>query len=100
MSDMNVTEITEYCLLKNGAYQEFPFGYIPICFKVCNRFINEQPVGCDMAFSIPCIVTCQGMVEILQRKGLFFAEKLKHFFKQLNIVPSFHNRFEVLPELA
>ena len=35
---MQIEDITEYCLNKNKAYIDYPFGDIPICFKVNNKF--------------------------------------------------------------
>lgn len=34
-------EIIEYCLNKNKAYIDYPFGDIPICFKVNKKIFAE-----------------------------------------------------------
>jgi predicted DNA-binding protein (MmcQ/YjbR family) len=33
--------IPQYCLAKNGAYQDHPFGPFPICYKVGKRIFLE-----------------------------------------------------------
>lgn len=38
---MTFEDIQAYCLKKTGAYQDNPFGPIPVCFKVCNRIFLE-----------------------------------------------------------
>jgi predicted DNA-binding protein (MmcQ/YjbR family) len=38
---LSTEEIINYCLLKEGAYLDFPFGDIPICVKVSNRLFAQ-----------------------------------------------------------
>ena len=38
---MTFEEIGAYCLTKPGAYQDAPFGPVPICFKVGDRIFLE-----------------------------------------------------------
>lgn len=38
---MNLQSIVEYCLAKEGAYLEFPFGPIPAVIKVNGRIFTE-----------------------------------------------------------
>ncbi len=38
---MTVDEIISYCLNKDGAYMDFPFGEIPMCFKVAKRLFAQ-----------------------------------------------------------
>lgn len=38
---MTTDEIIKYCLLKNGAYVDFPFGDTPMCIKVANRLFAQ-----------------------------------------------------------
>ena len=52
---MTITDIVDYCLSKNGAYQDFPFGFIPICFKVCNRlFLELYPKEENFKITVKC----------------------------------------------
>lgn len=54
---MQIEDITKYCLNKNGAYIDYPFGDIPICFKV-NRKIFAQlyPLENDYKITLKCDV--------------------------------------------
>jgi len=41
---MTNEEIARYCLQKPGAYEDFPFGLTPACYKVCGRiFLQLYP---------------------------------------------------------
>lgn len=52
---MTTGEITEYCMSKDGAYIDFPFGDIPICVKVENRlFAQIYPKPEDHKITINC----------------------------------------------
>lgn len=35
------SDIKSYCLSKQGAYETYPFGPFPVCYKVCNRIFLE-----------------------------------------------------------
>jgi predicted DNA-binding protein (MmcQ/YjbR family) len=48
-------QITDYCLAKPGAYADFPFGEIPVCYKVCGRlFLQLYPVPDNNKITISC----------------------------------------------
>ena len=48
-------QITAYCLSKPGAYEDFPFGEIPICYKVCGKlFLQLYPVWGNNKITISC----------------------------------------------
>ncbi|MBN2852083.1 MAG: MmcQ/YjbR family DNA-binding protein [Clostridia bacterium] len=52
---MNMDEILQYCLLKKGAYLDFPFGDIPLCVKVGNRlFAQIYPDPEDYKITLNC----------------------------------------------
>lgn len=52
---MTVDEIISYCLEKNGAYIDFPFGDIPMCMKVANRlFAQIYPRPEDRKITLNC----------------------------------------------
>ena len=52
---MNTDEIINYCLLKVGAYLDFPFGDIPICVKVANKlFAQVYPKPEDYKITLNC----------------------------------------------
>lgn len=52
---MTTEQIIGYCLEKNGAYIDFPFGEIPICVKVGNRlFAQAYPKPEDNKITLNC----------------------------------------------
>lgn len=52
---MTTEEIISYCLRKNGAYVDFPFGDIPMCIKVANRlFAQIYPKPEDRKITLNC----------------------------------------------
>lgn len=54
---MNIEEIKKYCLNKNKSYIDYPFGDIPICFKVNNKlFAQLYPLEDDYKITLKCDV--------------------------------------------
>lgn len=54
---MQIEAITKYCLNKNKAYIDYPFGDIPICFKVNNKlFAQLYPMPDDYKITLKCDV--------------------------------------------
>ena len=54
---MNIEDITQYCLKKEKAYIEYPFGDIPICFKENNKlFAQLYPLENDYKITLKCNV--------------------------------------------
>ncbi len=52
---MSKDEIIEYCLNKNKAYIDYPFGDIPICFKVNKKIFAElYPLDNDYKINLKC----------------------------------------------
>lgn len=52
---LTTDEILEYCLLKPGAYIDFPFGDIPICVKVEKKlFAQIYPKKQDLKVTLNC----------------------------------------------
>lgn len=52
---MKSDEIIEFCLKKNKAYIDYPFGDIPICFKVNNKIFAElYPLENDYKITLKC----------------------------------------------
>jgi predicted DNA-binding protein (MmcQ/YjbR family) len=48
-------QITDYCLSKPGGYEDFPFGEIPVCYKVCGRlFLQLYPLPDDHKITVSC----------------------------------------------
>lgn len=48
-------QITAYCLSKSGAYEDFPFGKIPVCYKVCGRlFLQLYPLPDNHKITVSC----------------------------------------------
>ncbi len=63
---MTVDEIISYCLGKNGAYVDFPFGDTPMCIKVAKRlFAQIYPRPEDLKITLNCD---RVMGEILRSK--------------------------------
>ena len=52
---MTTDEIIKYCLAKNGAYVDFPFGDTPMCIKVSKRlFAQIYPKPEDRRLTLNC----------------------------------------------
>ncbi len=52
---MTNSEITQYCLQRPGAYEDFPFGEIPVCYKVCGRlFLQLYPLESNHKITVAC----------------------------------------------
>ena len=52
---MLVNEIIEYCQNKIKAYIDYPFGDIPICFKVNKKIFAEiYPLENDYKITLKC----------------------------------------------
>lgn len=48
-------QITAYCLSKIGAYEDYPFGEIPICYKVCGKlFLQLYPMPGNHKITVSC----------------------------------------------
>lgn len=54
---MQKKDIIQYCLGKKEAYVDYPFGDIPICFKVKNKlFAQLYPLDNDYKITLKCDV--------------------------------------------
>jgi predicted DNA-binding protein (MmcQ/YjbR family) len=54
---MKVEEIQKYCLCKKKSYIDYPFGDIPICFKVNGKlFAQIYPLENDYKITLKCDV--------------------------------------------
>lgn len=52
---MTLEEIKTYCLKKNKAYEDYPFGDIPICYKVAGKiFAQLYPHKEDYKITLKC----------------------------------------------
>ena len=52
---MQVQEIKDYCMSKLGAYEECPFGDVPICYKLNGRiFAQLYPYEYDYKITLKC----------------------------------------------
>jgi len=61
---MTAEEILSYCLEKNGAYVDFPFGEKPICVKVGNRLFAQIYPGPE---DFKVTLNCDSMTGIIYR---------------------------------
>lgn len=54
---IDINEIIEYCQNKKISYIDYPFGDIPICFKVNNKlFAQLYPLENDYKITLKCNV--------------------------------------------
>ena len=52
---MLVEDIRKYCLSKHKTYEEYPFGDIPICYKLNNKiFAQLYPNEWDYKITLKC----------------------------------------------
>jgi predicted DNA-binding protein (MmcQ/YjbR family) len=52
---MTNDDISRYCLAKPGAYEDFPFGEIPVCYKVCGKlFLQLYPIVGNHKITVSC----------------------------------------------
>ena len=52
---VDINEIKEYCLKKYKAYEDFPFGDIPICYKLKGKiFAQLYPNTNDFKITLKC----------------------------------------------
>ncbi len=52
---MKLEELTKYCSSKDKAYIDFPFGDIPICFKIKNKlFAQIYPNDNNYKITLKC----------------------------------------------
>lgn len=54
---MLLNEIKKYCLNKHRAYEDYPFGDIPICYKLNGKiFAQIYPKEDDFKITLKCTV--------------------------------------------
>lgn len=52
---MENNDISRYCLAKPGAYEDYPFGEIPVCYKVCGKlFLQLYPMERNHKITVSC----------------------------------------------
>ncbi len=52
---MENDDISRYCLAKPGAYEDHPFGEIPVCYKVCGKlFLQLYPTKRNHKITVGC----------------------------------------------
>ena len=52
---MDIEFIRKYCLAKHKAYEDYPFGNIPICYKLNNKiFAQLYPKADDCKITLKC----------------------------------------------
>ena len=52
---MQVQEIKDYCMSKQGAYEDCPFGDVPICYKLNGKiFAQLYPYEYDYKITLKC----------------------------------------------
>ena len=52
---MELNDIKAYCLSKHKAYETYPFGDIPICYKLNNKiFAQVYPYESDYKITLKC----------------------------------------------
>ena len=52
---MQVQDIKDYCMSKPGAYEDCPFGDVPICYKLNGKiFAQVYPYEYDYKITLKC----------------------------------------------
>lgn len=52
---IEIVDLENYCLKKKGAYQDLPFGEIPICYKLNGKiFAQIYPKKSDYKITLKC----------------------------------------------
>ena len=52
---MTNDDISRYCMAKPGAYEDFPFGPVPVCYKVCGGlFVQLYPIRINHKITVSC----------------------------------------------
>ena len=52
---MKVEDSKKYCLSKHKAYEDYPFGEIPVCFKLNGKiFAQIYPESSDYKITLKC----------------------------------------------
>ena len=52
---MKADDIRAYCLRKHKAYETFPFGEVPICYKLNGKiFVQLYPYESDYKITLKC----------------------------------------------
>lgn len=52
---MKAEDIMDYCLSKHKAYETYPFGDVPICYKLNNKiFAQLYPYEYDYKITLKC----------------------------------------------
>jgi predicted DNA-binding protein (MmcQ/YjbR family) len=51
---MNIEEFREYCMLKPGVTEEFPFGEDTLVFKVCGKMFALTNLNGDWTINLKC----------------------------------------------
>lgn len=51
---MNIEELREYCLSKNGATECFPFDDVTLVFKVCDKMFALTSLDKDLSINLKC----------------------------------------------
>ncbi len=51
---MNIEELREYCLSKNGATESFPFDETTLVFKVMNKMFALTDIEGDLSVNLKC----------------------------------------------
>ena len=85
---MTAEKIKEYCLSKHKAYETYPFGDVPVCFKLNNKiFAQLYPYEWD--YKIRTTRTFKDPIQTYQRMGYLYGQTadliVRYFNKILNV---------------
>ncbi len=63
---MNVVEIKKYCMSKHKAEEDYPFGDVPICYRLNGKiFAQLYPYEHDLKITLKCTVESGQMFRML-----------------------------------
>lgn len=51
---MNIEQLHEYCLSKNGAFEDYPFGEETLCFKVSGKIFAITSFSIPLSVNLKC----------------------------------------------
>ncbi len=69
---MTTQEIMDYCMSKTGAYEDHPFGDVPICFKLNKKiFAQLYPYADDYKITLKCTADAGEFYRMVYPENVF-----------------------------
>ena len=51
---MNIEQLHEYCLSKKGAFEDYPFDEVTLCFKVVGKIFAITSLNIPLSVNLKC----------------------------------------------